>query len=84
MRKYFPTQELLVLKERGIVVKGIPTKAGDYEITLKYKYQNWSEGYSILERKFKVAVNPDPRSLWKTFRQTRTSNFSRRTIHTNT
>lgn len=52
-------------KERGIVVKGIPTKAGDYEITLKYKYQNWSEGYSILERKFKVAVNPDPRSLWK-------------------
>lgn len=50
---------------RGIVVKGIPLKAGDYDITLKYKYQNWSEGCSILDRKFKVAVNPDPRSLWK-------------------
>jgi hypothetical protein len=40
-------------KERGIVVKGIPTKAGDYDITLKYKYQNWSEGCSILERNLK-------------------------------
>lgn len=49
----------------GIVIKGIPSVAGDYNITLKYKYKDWYEGCNILERKFKVAVNPDPRSLWK-------------------
>lgn len=57
--------KVLGTKDCGIVVKGIPAKAGDYEIILKYKYQNWSEGCSILERKFKFAINPDPRSLWK-------------------
>ena len=61
----FSDTRVVGTKKRGIVVKGIPTKAGDYDITLKYKYQNWNEGCSILERKFKVAVNPDPRSLWK-------------------
>lgn len=50
---------------QGIVIKGIPTTAGDYDITLKYKYRGWYSGCNILERKFKFAVNPDPRSLWK-------------------
>lgn len=52
-------------KNKGIVIKGIPTIAGDYDITLKYKYSGWYAGCNILERKFKFAVNPDPRSLWK-------------------
>lgn len=52
-------------KNKGIVIKGIPTTAGDYDITLKYKYRGWYTGCNILERKFKFTVNPDPRSLWK-------------------
>lgn len=50
---------------KGILVKGIPTVAGDFDITLKYKYNGWLNGDSIPERKFKFAVNPDPRLLWK-------------------
>ena len=50
---------------RGIVIKGNPTISGDFDITLKYKYKGWFEGCNILERKFKFAINPDPRSLWK-------------------
>lgn len=49
----------------GFVIQGIPNKAGDFTITLKYKYSNWCEGKPILERKFSFAVNPDPRTLWK-------------------
>lgn len=49
----------------GVVIKGVPTNAGDYNITLRYKYNGWYDGCNILERVFKIAVNPDPRSLWK-------------------
>lgn len=50
---------------RGILIKGLPSVAGDYDVTLKYKYKGWYEGCNILERKFRVAINPDTRSLWK-------------------
>lgn len=50
---------------KGIIIKGSPTSAGDYDIVLKYKYQGWYKGCNILERKFKFVVNPDPRSLWQ-------------------
>lgn len=50
---------------KGILIKGIPTFAGDFDITLKYEYNGWLNGDPVLERKFKFAVNPDPRSLWK-------------------
>ncbi len=52
-------------KDNGIVITGIPTVDGDYDVILKYKYQGWYEGCSVLERKFKITINPDPRSLWK-------------------
>lgn len=50
---------------RGILIKGTPTIAGDFDIELKYKYNGWLNGDPIPERKFKFVVNPDPRSLWK-------------------
>lgn len=49
----------------GFIIQGVPTKAGDFTITLKYKYSNWCEGKPILERMISFAVNPDPRTLWK-------------------
>ncbi|MBO5811098.1 MAG: protein phosphatase 2C domain-containing protein [Bacteroidales bacterium] len=51
--------------EIGIVIKGNPATAGDFDIVLKYKYKGWYDGCNILERKLKFAINPDPRSLWK-------------------
>lgn len=50
---------------RGLVIKGTPSLAGDFDITIKYKYKGWYEGCNILERNLKFVVNPDPRSLWK-------------------
>lgn len=52
-------------KIKGLVIKGNPTISGDFDIILKYKYNGWFEGCNILERKFRFAINPDPRSLWK-------------------
>lgn len=51
--------------ERGIILSGIPTQAGDFDIIIKFKYKQWIQGSPIIERKFKLAINPDPRSLWK-------------------
>lgn len=50
---------------RGLEIKGTPSVAGDYDVVLKYKYKGWYEGCRVLERKFRIAINPDPRSLWK-------------------
>ena len=52
-------------KDKGLVIKGTPTLAGDFDITIKYKYKGWYEGCNVLERNMKFVVNPDPRSLWK-------------------
>lgn len=46
-------------------IKGKPICAGDFSITIKYKYQGWVEGKPLLERIIHFAVNPDPRTLWK-------------------
>lgn len=51
--------------ERGIILLGTPTQAGDFDIIIKFKYKQWIQGSPIIERKFKLAINPDPRSLWK-------------------
>lgn len=50
---------------RGLEIKGTPSVAGDYDVVLKYRYKGWYEGCRVLERKFRFAINPDPRSLWK-------------------
>ncbi len=46
-------------------LKGTPKKAGDFEFTIKCKLKGWEEGDKIIERKFNIAFNPDPRDLWK-------------------
>lgn len=51
--------------KNAFFVKGKPLNAGDYCITIKYKYKGWIEGNSLLERTINFAINPDPRTLWK-------------------
>lgn len=48
-----------------LTITGVPVAAGDFDITVKFVYKAWIKGRPILERKFKLAINPDPRSLWK-------------------
>lgn len=47
------------------IIKGVPNEAGSFEVLLSYKYKGWVDGKPILQRKFSIAVNPDPRTLWK-------------------
>ena len=46
-------------------ITGTPSEAGSFDIIMSYKYKGWVEGNPILQRKFLVAINPDPRTLWK-------------------
>lgn len=48
-----------------LVVSGIPNEANTFDFKLCYKYKGWIEGKPVLERNFTIAINPDPRSLWK-------------------
>ena len=55
-----------VTTDDGIIrVQGIPTEAGDFIITILYKYIGWFDGQPLLERKIPFAVNHNPRDLWK-------------------
>lgn len=53
------------INETGCVVKGTPLEAGSFDFKLFYKYKGWINGKPILERNFTIAINPDPRTLWK-------------------
>lgn len=46
-------------------ITGTPTEAGGFDIIMSYKYKGWIDGKPILQRKFPIAINPDPRTLWK-------------------
>ena len=46
-------------------ITGIPTVSGSIEITLVYRPDGWVEGRESSSRKFSIAINPDPRTLWK-------------------
>lgn len=48
-----------------LVVSGIPQEANSFDFKLCYKYKGWIEGKPVFERNFTIAINPDPRSLWK-------------------
>lgn len=50
-------------KEDSLIL-GIPTKAGDYKISMYCKRKDWQEGKPIFERNVTLIINPDPRSLW--------------------
>lgn len=46
-------------------ISGVPTAAGSFEIMLRYKYKGCIDEKDLLQRKFPIAINPDPRTLWK-------------------
>lgn len=52
-------------EEGELNLKGTPEKAGDFEFTIRCKLRGWEEGDKIIERKFSIAFNPDPRDLWR-------------------
>lgn len=46
-------------------ITGTPTLPGDFEVRMTCRYAGWLPGKDLVERVFKISVNPDPRSLWK-------------------
>ncbi len=54
-----------IAEDNTCQIMGVPTNAGTFDILLSYKYKGWIEGKPILQRKFTIAINPDPRTLWK-------------------
>lgn len=57
---------IMAKDEKGVFnIQGVPTEAGDFNIVIKYKYDGWTEGEPLLQRKLAFAVNPNPRDLWK-------------------
>ena len=48
-----------------LLISGKPITAGDFTLVLKYKHKVWLNQEVISEIKMPIAVNPDPRSLWK-------------------
>ena len=46
-------------------ISGVPTTAGSFEIVLRYKYKGCIDEKGLLQRKFPIVINPDPRTLWK-------------------
>lgn len=47
-----------------ISLEGVPAEAKTYDFKLCAKVKGWEQGDPILERKFNIAFNPDPRDLW--------------------
>jgi len=46
---------------------GTPTSFGDFKIILIYKLIDFDDGKPKLEKIIPLVINPDPRSLWKSF-----------------
>lgn len=64
--------ELEGLEELGLrynneqeIIHGIPEKAGDVKIFLKFRINGEPEDSILNEKKIALVINPDPRSLWK-------------------
>lgn len=54
------------LRDDGtLVLQGTPAEAQTFDFKLCVKMKGWQQGDPILERKFNIAFNPDPRELWK-------------------
>jgi len=51
--------------DKSCVLTGVPKEPGSYTFRLCYKYKGWTPGMADLERQFTIAINPDPKSLWK-------------------
>ena len=60
------TAEVMQDEENIVVtIKGKPKQAGDFNLTLSYKYKEWIDGEEPLTLTIPVAFNADPRTLWK-------------------
>lgn len=46
-------------------IKGEPSEAGKFTFRICYRQHEWIKGMPILDRAFSVAINPDPKTLWK-------------------
>lgn len=57
-------KEVIVPESGTITLQGISPEARDYTFKLCFKLHGWEEGDPILERKFSIAFNQDPRELW--------------------
>lgn len=54
-----------IRKDLVCTIEGIPEKDGNFNLVLAYKYKGWVDGKTVLYRPFVMAINPDPKSLWK-------------------
>lgn len=52
-------------KHNVFTISGVPNVAGSFEIVLRYKYKGSIDEKDILQRKFIIAINPNPRTMWK-------------------
>lgn len=57
-------QEVVDFENGSISLTGIPSEAKDFEFKVCFKLKGWESGDPIIERKFSIAFNPDPRDLW--------------------
>lgn len=49
----------------GFEIVGTASVAGTFTFKICYKQHEWIKGMPILARSFTVAINPDPKTLWK-------------------
>lgn len=54
-----------VAEDKTCQIEGTPTIAGTFDVILCYKCKGWLDGRPVSQRKFAIAINPDPKSLWK-------------------
>jgi hypothetical protein len=55
----------LILNMDDRRIEGVPQRAGDYALVLKYRYRDMIDPRRFFERRLSVTINPEPRSLWK-------------------
>jgi len=74
--------ELIGLESCGLtfdnsnkIIKGIPTSSGEFQIKLKYKFTDVTDGNPFLEKSITLVINPDPRSLWKNLPSDETAKY---------
>ena len=46
-------------------IAGTPSEPGTFTFKICYRQHEWIKGMPILDRSFSMAINPDPKSLWK-------------------
>ncbi len=50
---------------RARLLCGTPSKAGEFDLPIRYRYPHASSDRTLLEGRCRLTVNPDPRSLWR-------------------